>query len=521
MPAFVTILIVAVVLTVAFAVFYAHLRFQRTQAYQWREQVRARVAELVSEADELQHPPSGGSADRWRAELFRQHLRTLPLTALLPCTGIGPGTVDRLSAARLQSIADLTQFDVSRIHGFGPAKSADVRMAVRQVVREAEGRFEAGACPEGQEFSRRLATQAATEQAEAEGRRLKIQAVNAVLARLSALEALANQVTFLNHLLKRMPVGLTDDVMARPLPELQVPSVPPPAPIPIARPEPPPVPTHVVMSARPAASAVSSGDLFRVALAAPVRAADSPTTEPPHLHRLRVFARFGFVVAKADGRIAKAERAAIRSFLSDLFGHDPVLVRHIDPTIEQVEAAVPSEEVVVREVLAVVTNPVDRQAVYAAAERIAEASGERNQREEEMLGRLRAVLGVAADPTPVPVLPRGNAECVSPTPGVASRQTESPSSPDPRTILEIDPPVELSADLIRRRYTLLTEKADPAKAATLGPEFERMAVKKRADLRQAAESLIARFGVPLDPPAAPPPSMDLRHNPDLDDVFGG
>ena len=48
-----------------------------------------------------------------------------------------------------------------------------------------------------------------------------------------------------------------------------------------------------------------------------------------------------------------------------------------------------------------------------------------------------------------------------------------------------------------------------------------MADRKRADLRRAAEALIAPFGVPLDPPAAPPQPADLRHNPDLDDVFGG
>ena len=86
MPAFVTILIVVVLLTVAFAVFYAHLRFRRTPAFQWR----ARVAELVREADQLRRPPAEGAAERWRAELFRQHLSTLPLTLYSPAPASAP-----------------------------------------------------------------------------------------------------------------------------------------------------------------------------------------------------------------------------------------------------------------------------------------------------------------------------------------------------------------------------------------------------------------------------------------------
>ena len=88
-------------------------------------------------------------------------------------------------------------------------------------------------------------------------------------------------------------------------------------------------------------------------------------------------------------------------------------------------------------------------------------------------------------------------------------------------ILEIDPASKLSVELIRRRYLILTERADPAKAAALGPDFAVMAEAKRADLRKAALALIAPYGEPLDPPPAAVKSSDIRHNPDLDDVFGG
>jgi hypothetical protein len=84
--------------------------------------------------------------------------------------------------------------------------------------------------------------------------------------------------------------------------------------------------------------------------------------------------------------------------------------------------------------------------------------------------------------------------------------------------------VPLDADLIRRRFALLTDKLDPAKAAAFGPEFARMAEEKRARVRAAAEALIAPFGEPLEKPGtpgadAPGSPRDLRHNPDLDDVF--
>ena len=47
-----------------------------------------------------------------------------------------------------------------------------------------------------------------------------------------------------------------------------------------------------------------------------------------------------------------------------------------------------------------------------------------------------------------------------------------------------------------------------------------MADDKRARLRAAAEDLLRPFAAPLDPPAPPAPPADIRHNPDLDDVFG-
>lgn len=80
--------------------------------------------------------------------------------------------------------------------------------------------------------------------------------------------------------------------------------------------------------------------------------------------------------------------------------------------------------------------------------------------------------------------------------------------------------MQLSVELIRRRFAMLSEKINPKKAAAFGPEFVALAEKHLAELQAAAESLIAPFGVPLDARVAPPTPPDMRHNPDLDDVFG-
>jgi hypothetical protein len=89
-----------------------------------------------------------------------------------------------------------------------------------------------------------------------------------------------------------------------------------------------------------------------------------------------------------------------------------------------------------------------------------------------------------------------------------------------RAVLEIAPETPLGVDLIRRQYRLLSGRFAPEKFASHGPEFVTMAAEKRTRVERAARHLLAEYNEPLEPPAASPPPADLRHNPDLDDVFG-
>jgi len=396
---------------------------------------------------------------------FRSHLRSIPVGELDRFPGIGPGTVDRVRAAGGRTLDDLTNFPFERLPGIGRVKGRDLRNAVATLVREARSRFDAGACPEAQEYRRELA----------------------------ALEADDREPS------RRVPPRVAQ---------------PPAVPVPVGA----------------------------QAIARPVRGPNSePTADPipvppsqireehPWLPKLRSYVQFGFLIAKADGRIAQAEKRILRQFLGDRFGHDGVLLRQIDPCMEAAEKALFDESAVLAD-LCRVTTATEQRELFALAERITGASGEQNERERRALDRIAQAFelkpgerGASAHQCE----PRRD----SASPAVSGTSLEgshrgadaprSPVAPDPRTVLEIDAATELSAELIRRRYMLLAEKLDPTRAAALGPEFAAMAERKRADLRRAAESLIAPFGVPLDPPVAPPAPADLRHNPDLDDVFGG
>jgi hypothetical protein len=200
--------------------------------------------------------------------------------------------------------------------------------------------------------------------------------------------------------------------------------------------------------------------------------------------------------------VAVAEKKEIRSFLADLFGQDERMLRHLDPVIEQCENPPPVEDDAVAAVKAI-TTMAQREELMTAARRIADSSGDRNLKEQNALDRIAEAFGVGQVSTP---------------------ESSNPSSEpfNARKVLEIDAKTELSPELIRRRFNILTDQYDPKKAASLGPAFVAKAEEMRANVKKAAEELIATFNVPLIPPVptSPPPPTDLRHNPDLDAVFG-
>jgi uncharacterized tellurite resistance protein B-like protein len=509
-----------VVLTAAISLAILHAQFRAWRPRLWKQNVLRRIADLRGRKSRLTRPDPDGvqaRADRLAAELFDRHLQSISLDRLADFPGIGPGTVERVRGAGGRTLADLPRFPFQSIMGVGPSKAHDLRAAVTQLLGEARSRFDAGGCPEAVELRRKLAGLRAQERERAAARQQELVAVERALRSTESVLAEARDVTFWNFLFRRTTTGPTDETMSRSLPSAEPTPPPPPVARVVRAPAPPappvPVPRTVAAKpvlpaafppnppAKPAAASPAPADIFAAELANARPPVTASADAHPDLPKLWAYARFGYVVAKADGRVAQTEAKVIRSFLDERFGHDPVLVRHIDPLIERTAGRIPPEEQSLADVRSV-TTPAERQELYRFAERIADASGERNRREQEMLGRVVAAFGLtpqAAPPKPPPA---------------------PAAPPDPRTVLELDPGTEITVELIRRRFALLNDRLDPTKAAGLGPEFAAMAADKRNRVRVAAEAMLAPFGEPLDK-AAPPPPADLRHNPDLDDAFGG
>jgi tellurite resistance protein len=537
----VAILLVLIVLTPTVTLGVLYLQYRSWPPFLWKDRVIRWVESFRHQREQLRR--EGGAEDEV-ATLFEDHfdryLRAIPLEALDECPGIGPATVARLRDAGYRSLGAITKARFESIQGIGPTRATALRDAVRTLVRQARSRFEAGACPEAQEFRRQADALRAAERKRHEERVRTLAAIDVALREIEQLHDVARGITFWTYLFHRDEPGVSETVMHRPLPTVvvapppalpvaQVVAIPPPvrvaAQVVTARPAPQPAvsPPMPVASRTPTTLPTPSANPVASSPSVPVISAPVPpqTAEltagvaHPWLPRLRAFARFAFVVAKSDGRIAQSERKVIRSFLAAKFGHHEVLARHIDPLMEQVEATIPTEAEAVAE-LRTMTTAIERQELYRFAEQIADAAGERKPREREALERIALAFGITVtSPTPTPVPPQSS-ELALP------RVVPTPErSPDPRALLEIPPGAELTPGLIRRRFMLLSDKIDPAKAREMGPEFARMAEEKLAKLRSAAEGLIASFNEPLEKPDAPPPPADPRYNPDLDDVFGG
>jgi len=87
-------------------------------------------------------------------------------------------------------------------------------------------------------------------------------------------------------------------------------------------------------------------------------------------------------------------------------------------------------------------------------------------------------------------------------------------------MLEIQPTTLLSADLIRRQWNMICQRYATKVFTKMEPRLVEMAKATRAAIRQAAERLLAPMGEKLEQDTPSSAAQELRHNPDLDDVFG-
>jgi uncharacterized tellurite resistance protein B-like protein len=386
-----------------------------------------------------------------------------------------------------------------------------------QLAREAESRFDAGACREAIAFAQEKTRREAERQKGFEDANLAIRDAESALKSLEEKSLIARGITFIGHLMGHEPPSGLQSMLDKPL------IVPPQDRKPVSpagKLEPAPNQKSPEVSvAAPIAAPMQSEPLAlpppppaKVLAAAPppnwVLEQSPPPTENLPLVRLRAAAGLGVAVAKADGRMAASEKRQIRVFLERRYASTPDLLSKLDGVLSEIGDDVPTLGAALAEVRRVVPKDAWPE-LYQFAVSIADAAGERNTREIECLARVAEELGTSTKPVPAP-------PPVSPPlkPDVAFTDQDS------RSALEIAPETALSVDLIRRQYHLLSDRFAAEKFANHGPEFVQMAAEKRERVERAARHLLAEYNEPLEPPHPAPPT-DLRHNPDLDEVFGG
>ena len=463
---------------VVLSLFY--VRFTATPEAQWARKVRAAAQEqnerINSARTDLSRLDRNDDARKLREEYLQRYLGGIAVEELIRFPGIGPATTSRVRDAGLTNLSALLRANLSVIPGIGPARGTELLKAIRQLRTEAESRFDAGACSEAVAFKEELKRHETNRQLQRRKAEHEIKMAERAIASFEEVRRVARNVSYFNFLRRLKPPELTDEFMSRPL------TIPD---------EPLPEPTPVVTSL-------------------PIAVVQTPAIEATPLERLQAATRFGYAVAKADGRVAASERKQIRAFVERRYAITMELAARLESVIADAEKDIPA----LHEAITRIKRAIPAEAwpeLYQFAVSVADAAGERNTREIECLARVAEELGIGVQPAaPAPA-----------SPVVASqREPDGPLTETAcRFALEIATTTPLSVDLIRRQYRLLSDRFAPEKFASHGPEFVKMAAEKRSLVERAARRLLTEYNEPLEPPAAAPPT-DLRHNPDLDDVFG-
>ena len=388
-------------------------------------------------------------------------------------------------------------------------RESDLKDALKKVRREAESRFDAGASPQAAAFAAERKRRQADRDRRRQEAEAEVRQAEAALAALGDRARLADGVTFFGYLARQRRPGLTTEVMARPLveanpvrnrrtrrsPKREARATPGSATEPSGILTADPASRERARpGGKPATRGCRSGEApsLRSAARAELRFR-SRAHEPPPSARLRTVAGLGLAVAKADGRIAAAERKQVRAFLERRYATDPASPANSIRSWREVEADLPT----LGDALWEVKRTIPAEAwpeLYQFAVSVADAAGERNTREVECLARVAEELGIGIKPPPAHV----------PAPVVATEPDAPLTEPECRAALEIAPETPLSVDLIRRQYRLLSDRFAPEKFASHGPEFVQMAADKRDKAERAARHLLAGYNEPLEA-AAPPP----------------
>jgi hypothetical protein len=468
-------------------------------------------------------PDQEAAARALKDEAFCSYLAGISINELDAYSGIGPATIAKLQGAGYANLASLRHARV-HIHGLGEKRLADVNLATRDLSQKAQREFDGGASPQAAALGTKLRELSADYARQEILTRARMQAAEKVSKSLEKLEAAAGAVTFWRWLRPRLAgKGDPPELMDEPLPNLE--AALHDAEAEAARTwkvnnhEIPTKQRTAIKKAQPAPpSAVKKEPVSPARVADPVHAPlpelVNETPDDTRLLLMELTIQFCLAAARADGPVTSHERDLIRGHIRQRFGYDRALLNRAENLCTHYQSAAIDLDHCLRQIKEKVAVS-DLTALVEFASTIIATSGGGDKAGKAFLKSAASRLGVAEPSVAPPLLPRAAKSPPAVSPPAVPTQAEC------LALLEIAPGASPSAGLVRRQWALLSERMAPEKAARMGPEFLKVAEKQQAVVRQAAEMLLESMGEKLEvtPPASPP--QELRHNPDLDDVFGG
>lgn len=449
-------------------------------------------------------------------EAFAAHLCEYSVDELDVYSGIGPVTVGKLRAAGFVNLARLHRAQI-HVHGLGAKRLADIKNAIRNLLGKARSTFDDGNCRQAQVLADQLET-LSTRYDRLEARAsTRAHAAEEFIGSLGECVKYAREVTFWRWFRPISKEALVpSELIDASLPDLE-------AAMRTAE-------QRIAQSETAKRSSISTPRQTVPHVQAPKHApASAPKSEPKTqnataLVLMELTIQFAFGVARKDAPITRTECELIRQHLRQRYSYDRALLNRAETLCVHYETTAIDFERCLGEINRHFTTG-HRTALMEFAGQIVTVSGKEASRTTPFLLHLAQSLDVPPLALPQrepPASPPLAIASSPPAPLIAPpSKPAAPTKDECRNLLEIPAETPLSADLVRRQWNLLSERVDPEKVASMGPEFVKLAQAKLATLRQAAESLLEAMGEKLETQPSPPPVQDLRHNPDLDDVFGG
>jgi uncharacterized tellurite resistance protein B-like protein len=502
-----------------------YVRYCLSPEKKWRARVERRMADaenrLRAERRELEDARVGLEKEETaiRRRALDTFLKSCSVAELEAYPGIGSGTVSKLSGAGFTNLAKLQDARI-RVPGLGTKRLLDIKNAVRALVKQARSQFEASACREAQDLSPQSEAARAKHAQREYLLHARLASVEAVVATMRPLLTQARKVTFFRYLRRQSDPAVPDKLRNSPLPDLEetiqlavdraAAEYAGHCRLPVANGQ----TGSTGAQPRPEAVPVASEELFQQALASaapltPSLAEATGRRELLDLDRLEVTVEFAYAVARADGRIARKEKEIIEQHIQTRFGNDLALLNRARAFCTHYESAAIDLTRCLQRITNLFTAD-EHRALFDFATEIADATGQRNQREVEFLEKVAGKLGIL----------KQSQTMSSPAP-VREAKPAIPATREERlALLEIDAAAPLSADLVRRQFNLLSQRYAPDKFESMGSEFVTVAENKRAALLAAATALLELWGEKLEPISPPSQPQELRHNHDLDVMFG-